>query len=508
MEPLKSLFKYESRAHRFRTWSLLVGVGIAVLGPGLSRADEIRKLNCGPGQTDIARQGPGCGSCAREWTCDAATHTCEPYRMPQSLGGDRVPSVAEILSEFQSTQFNCQGPLPSGYRMAGAAAPATNLPAPEVPTRAPAPPPAAFQVVPPSVREPAPQHLVVQASILQTQAERRLPLVSAPASLPAPDSPVSASPRFPAVAPAAERLRGVDELNTVRVLAFRNGRVSGECTGFVIAADGVSTSGHCDLGDRYEIQFINPRTGTVDLRRNTAPMIRDSRYSGAPARLPDGRLDSFVARALDVTGKYRTGAPSASDVGLLMFAGGLPAGFAPVRLPSPSQSVMAGQRVEVQGYSNQHGGTGVHVLRGTVTHVYGTNLELKMDAGDAICHGDSGSPVFVRDAQARTVVGVVSRATIVPQRCSTLAFAAPLSRELDSRGGKSWYDQALARGRSLAGQQTYLQETSRNPWVPDRSSTGRVIPVPATYLPSRPSYSAPAATQVGGFNWLEGGGGG
>lgn len=101
------------------------------------------------------------------------------------------------------------------------------------------------------------------------------------------------------------------------------------------------------------------------------------------------------------------------DLALVEFAGGVPEGFAPVKLAPKELKLSEGEDVTMAGYgvtnAETHKGSGT--LRMTKTKVAGSRGQTEIISDGrktSVCFGDSGGPAFVQDGTELVQWGVAS----------------------------------------------------------------------------------------------------
>jgi secreted trypsin-like serine protease len=177
------------------------------------------------------------------------------------------------------------------------------------------------------------------------------------------------------------------------------------CTGSLVSATQVLTAGHCAMGaTRIFIVF-----GT-----DVAAAANDV-----------GKIREVTGRQVDPSYiKAANGLASSdhSDVAVLSFRGGVPAGFAPIRLMNRelAKSVMKDEaRIVLAGFgaSDYYASGGSGVLRKINTKIdkfYNSGRSVKVGTSDhGACHGDSGGPAIINVGGQNYVFAVTSRSTAV-----------------------------------------------------------------------------------------------
>jgi V8-like Glu-specific endopeptidase len=176
------------------------------------------------------------------------------------------------------------------------------------------------------------------------------------------------------------------------------------CTGSLISATQVLTAGHCAVGAQqiYIIFSTNIMQGAKDVGRVRQVVAR--RVS------PD-----YIATALGVGDSS-----DHSDVAVLTFAGGVPAGYVTAKLMTRELAAVALRdegRVTLAGYgaTDYNATEGSGVLRKINTKIdkfYVSGKSVKVGTSDhGACHGDSGGPALVAYNGVNYVFAVTSRAT-------------------------------------------------------------------------------------------------
>jgi hypothetical protein len=98
-------------------------LGLLLLGLILSSeqggAAEYMKLDCGAAAAmrgPVSSQGPGCGGCARELTCDLISKVCDTYRVEAPRSAMSSREIVAALTGASGDKIHCQGGVPRGFR--------------------------------------------------------------------------------------------------------------------------------------------------------------------------------------------------------------------------------------------------------------------------------------------------------------------------------------------------------------------------------------------------------
>jgi secreted trypsin-like serine protease len=135
-----------------------------------------------------------------------------------------------------------------------------------------------------------------------------------------------------------------------------------------------------------------------------------------------------------------------SDVALLHFGGGLPAGYVVSDLLPFNQVLTVGESVVLAGYgiTDANADTGEGILRKTLVSIANPNyspseVELDQSHGGGACHGDSGGPAYVMIQNHPYLFGITSRGG---GACDEDVIYTEISAYAD------WFTAAVARIRS------------------------------------------------------------
>ncbi|MFM6927152.1 MAG: S1 family peptidase [Bdellovibrio sp.] len=176
------------------------------------------------------------------------------------------------------------------------------------------------------------------------------------------------------------------------------------CTGSLISSDIVLTAAHC-VGKQPSKMLV---IFTNDIKHAET----------------DSKLIRFVSKARvhkDYNANKRF---NAADIALVKFVGGLPAGYAPVKILNKPELLKTGSNVGVAGFGLSHPedartGDGSGVLRTTSIKILNskysaTEISLDQSVKRGACSGDSGGPAFMMVNGRLNVWGVASRAAYMP----------------------------------------------------------------------------------------------
>lgn len=189
-----------------------------------------------------------------------------------------------------------------------------------------------------------------------------------------------------------EKLSMAHELST-HVVALYDTLEGGLCTGSIIADDIILTAGHCIPEDPANMVVLFG----VDARKYTD--VRPVVFAGANEQF-----------------NPHEGGGTWSDIALVYFTGGLPAGYSPIELLSDESLIQKGVATDLAGYGQSNGvkKTGSGVLRRTTVQILDPEFNfgeviLDQTQGKGACHGDSGGPAYVLENSKFKLWGVTSR---------------------------------------------------------------------------------------------------
>lgn len=174
------------------------------------------------------------------------------------------------------------------------------------------------------------------------------------------------------------------------------------CTGSLISDDLVITAAHCVQGDLTKIVVLFGNTLIDGKKLGNGVVAR----KGVDGRAYPG----FDMHHITETGM--------NDVGLIRFAGGIPAGYKPATLlVNYAAHVKNGTPVVMAGYgiSSRFLNTGAGTLRKATLQVQNANLSPNETSivpswSKGICSGDSGGPAYLAVDGKYALWGITSRA--------------------------------------------------------------------------------------------------
>jgi len=177
------------------------------------------------------------------------------------------------------------------------------------------------------------------------------------------------------------------------------------CTGTILSDDIILTAAHCVEN--------NPEKMAVIFSQNLKPAPATTGLNPDVLR----RVDRFAENP----GWGKQSANGRGDLALVHFAGGLPAGFSPVRLATPGIELELNTGVRMLGYGVTDGikNKGAGVLRETETTVMSSlsPTEIVTDGRkSSVCFGDSGGPAFSMQNGLWVQWGVAS--SVMNQECN------------------------------------------------------------------------------------------
>ena len=171
------------------------------------------------------------------------------------------------------------------------------------------------------------------------------------------------------------------------------------CTGTILANDIILTAAHCvdENPDRLVIVFKSQvKAATAADVRNADAYTQNPRWNHATA---EGQ----------------------GDLALIHFQGGLPAGYAPVKLANKNLSLAQGTQILMAGYGVTNGlsSAGAGTLRQTQSSIIGKHSVTEMITDghkSSVCFGDSGGPAFVLQGDQYVQWGVAN--SVMNQACN------------------------------------------------------------------------------------------
>lgn len=198
-----------------------------------------------------------------------------------------------------------------------------------------------------------------------------------------------------------------DEPYAKHVVALMNIKAKRLCTATILSEQILLTAAHC-------VEHSHPT---------------DQRVIFGPATDAPGivmrKVEDFLQSPIyPIRGKMIT---NSGDIAIVKFSGGLPPGYAPVRILADSTVLKDGTTVMLAGYGVNssflvrdsqtgramvaHDGSGA--LRAATSTILKTNFtvsELLIDSskGTGVCHGDSGGPAFAAINGELVLIGVTN----------------------------------------------------------------------------------------------------
>jgi len=170
------------------------------------------------------------------------------------------------------------------------------------------------------------------------------------------------------------------------------------CTASLVASDLAVTAAHC-VKDQ-----------------NRAPRAQIDLLFGLDIHSPVGVRSVDRAEVPSQWNPSSDSGSDTSDVALIHFNGGLPAGYVPSELMPFNQELVKGQSVVLAGFgiTNAVENDGEGTLRKTTVTVLNENyspseIELDQSHGGGACHGDSGGPAYLMMNQHPYLFGITSR---------------------------------------------------------------------------------------------------
>ena len=193
--------------------------------------------------------------------------------------------------------------------------------------------------------------------------------------------------------------------HTVAAFVATNSQGQALCTASVVANDLAITAAHC-ISD----QGANP---VQSAKGTTYTLVFNTNIKGAN----QSTIRNVDAAEIPSQWKPDSGSDSnTSDVAVVHFSGGLPAGYQISDLLPYNMNLTVGESVELAGYgiSNATQDTGAGILRKTAVTVTNPNfspseVELDQSHGGGACHGDSGGPAYVLINNHPYLFGITSR---------------------------------------------------------------------------------------------------
>ncbi len=190
------------------------------------------------------------------------------------------------------------------------------------------------------------------------------------------------------------------------------------CSGTILNSQFILTAAHCvvDVKAMY-VLFTNDGSTS----EKVGQLIREKTYA---------RTVTNVKHNIDYPNTALGSSYPHNDIGLVKYAGGIPAGFRPVTILNPSvmaKFVKPQQSVVIAGFG-QRGGDGkesglLYKNEVKIQTSYAKTV-IVGEPGSSACHGDSGGPAFVSVGGKLYQWGVLSRGE---PGCTSTATYTPLT---------------------------------------------------------------------------------
>lgn len=171
------------------------------------------------------------------------------------------------------------------------------------------------------------------------------------------------------------------------------------CTASLVASDLAITAAHCVTSENPGTKAVLTLIFSHDLH-NTNPVIREVDRVEVPSEWNPINHSS----------------QDTSDMAVVHFSGGLPAGYFPSDLLPFDYSLNDGAEVILAGYgiSDTSSNSGAGILRKTQVNIMNPNysnseVEFDQSKGGGACHGDSGGPAYLMINHHPYLFGVTSR---------------------------------------------------------------------------------------------------